>query len=160
MVWQRCAYALVGFRHKKHLVRFRKTSSFSLKYLFLSPQHSWKLSHGLFKNIEWFHSYKCWNDVSNCSLWLTSLLAPCLRIWKVVNMYCKHDMTHSVGMSIGYIGLWNAKVSVVAEMLTTNYDSVGQFRLFCQSTQLLFLQVPPTVRSAFSQARLIGLNAT
>ena len=155
MLWQSCTYALVGFRHKKHQVRFRKTSSFSLKYLFLSPKHSCKLSHGLFNNIGWFQSYKCWNAVSYCSLWLTGFLAPCLRIWKVINMYCIHvNRIHK---------LWIAKVSVVAEMLTTNTLS---WRLgwpvptFLPIDPTTFLQVPPTVRSAFSPARLISLNAT
>lgn len=34
---------------------------------------SWKLSRGLHKNVQWFHTYKCWNTLSNCSHWLGSL---------------------------------------------------------------------------------------
>lgn len=53
------------------------------------------------------------------------------------------------------------QVSVVAEMFPTNTLSCRPgWPVLTQSTQLLFLQVPLTVRSALSQARLIGLNAT
>lgn len=29
-------------------------------------EHNWKLSGVCFKNIQWFHAYKCWNTDSNC----------------------------------------------------------------------------------------------
>lgn len=66
MLWQCCAYALVRFRHKKHLVGLRKRSRFGFMYLTLSPQTQLKMSRGLFesvaltmpwafiKTIEWF----------------------------------------------------------------------------------------------------------
>lgn len=45
-VWERCAFTLVRFRNRKHLVSIQKTLYFGLKYLVLSPQ-----SGRLIKNI-------------------------------------------------------------------------------------------------------------
>lgn len=63
MLWQCCAYTLVRFRHKKHVVRVRKTSGFGLKCLFLFAINSWNLSRRLSENIKSFNSYRCWNTV-------------------------------------------------------------------------------------------------
>lgn len=42
ILWQRCAHALVMFRHINHLVRVKKTSWFGLKYLIGRHKHGWR----------------------------------------------------------------------------------------------------------------------
>ena len=49
-MWQHCAHAAVMFRHKKHLAEVGKTSCFSLKYLFRSPQTQLAIHRGLIRN--------------------------------------------------------------------------------------------------------------
>ena len=47
------------------------------KYLlFVAAKYGHKLSQYPGKNIQWFHVYKWWNTVLNCSHWLGSLLVP------------------------------------------------------------------------------------
>ena len=53
MLWQCCAYGLVRFGHKLHLVRRRKGSCFGLKYLFCHQEHNWKLSWVLLNYNHW-----------------------------------------------------------------------------------------------------------
>lgn len=53
MLWKRCAYAQVEFRHNKHLARVEKGSCFDWKYLVLLPRTCLELS---WKNIQWFHT--------------------------------------------------------------------------------------------------------
>lgn len=45
------SYDLVRFRHQKHFVW----------------EKNWKLSPCLLKNLQYFHTYKCWNTFSSCS---------------------------------------------------------------------------------------------
>lgn len=53
-LWKRCAYALVRFRPKNHLVSVQKASSLGLKYLF------WlEMSWGIIRNTQFCH-HKYW----------------------------------------------------------------------------------------------------
>ena len=82
-------------RQKNHLVKVRKRSCLVFfvfchivptscyKYLVFGSRlsqclfrnvwfcwhgHGWKMSRNVVKNIQWFHTYKCWHGVSNSGL--------------------------------------------------------------------------------------------
>ena len=60
---QRCAHALLRFRHKNHSVRVRKTLWFGCEYLLRHHAHGWRWSD-LFAGFAW-HKNPTW-DVSSC----------------------------------------------------------------------------------------------
>lgn len=59
LLLKRCVWGLVRFSHKRHLVRFRRISCFSSKYLEI-PKHSWKPSRRLVQNIRFSHYKHSW----------------------------------------------------------------------------------------------------
>lgn len=69
-----CAYHLVRISHNTHLVRVSKRSRSARKITHLclvSSKHAWRPS---LKNIQRWHTSKCWIAFSNCSKWIGSFL--------------------------------------------------------------------------------------
>lgn len=58
------------------------------KYLISLPLNgSWKMSWFLFKNIQWFHAYKCWNRSWTVVSGLADILPSCFQEAKRSNNY-------------------------------------------------------------------------
>ena len=81
------ASVLFEFQHKNNLVRVMQRSCFGFIYLLLSQHQVKNISFLVpqtwlefnpevsFKNIQWFHTYKCWNTGSDSGHWLGGLLS-------------------------------------------------------------------------------------
>ena len=84
MLWQCCAHCLVGSEHNKTLAKGWKTSWFGSKILVFVATNSWKVSQHLVKNIQWFHTFKCWSDVLLLSI--ICLADKCDSILSILNI--------------------------------------------------------------------------
>ena len=52
-------------------------------------KHGWKMSPFLVENIQWFHTYTCWNAISHSGL--AAVPSVCENVlWMCHEMYCRN----------------------------------------------------------------------
>ena len=94
---RRCFIPWLDLGAKPTWSGLKKIMLWALNIWFGRHKHSWKLSWCLVKNIQWFHTCRCWNAVLDCGHLLSSLLVCSSTAWyrsEVINiaMWTRWDM--------------------------------------------------------------------
>lgn len=87
-------YGLIRFKHQNHMVRER--SCLASKYLFWSPLQYPVTPWSCIRNIQWFHTDKCWNNASNDGHQLgnfTTIYSMLHVTWTRYDTFCRNVNT-------------------------------------------------------------------
>ena len=100
----------------------------------------------LFKNIQLFDSYKCWNAVLNCGHWLVSFVACSFTTSpstfthesQIVSMLLEHDWTYYVEIQILYVAYDTLKCECINHNETSG--NILSLQLGCETNHT---RLPP-----------------